>query len=304
MKFKDYYQVLGVDKNATPADIRKAYRKLAAQYHPDRNPGNSAAAEKFKEINEANEVLSDPDKRKKYDRFGQNWKHYQESASQPQGDINWSEIFGNRPSAGQQPFSDFDFNDIFANRDSNDFFEMLFGYPFGSAPRQRSSGRKGRDIASETKITLEEAYQGTTKLFRLNNQTLKVTIHPGIQDGQVLRFPGKGEAAGDFYLTVHIESHPRFKREGNDLFTEIPIDLYTAILGGQVEVNTFKGRVLLTVAPGTDSGTSLRLAGMGMPSFDSPNRLGDLYVNISIKLPKNLTNDEITLFKKLKELRS
>ena len=193
MQFKDYYQILGIDKNATAAEIRKAYRKLAAQYHPDRNPGNTASAEKFKEINEANEVLSDPEKRKKYDRFGQNWKHYQGSSQPPQGDFNWSDVFGGRQQTRDgQEFTDFDLNDLFAKRDSDDFFEMLFGYPFDSMPRQRSGGRKGRDIISETKISLEEAYNGTTKLFRLDKQTLKVTIHPGVKDGQVLRLSGKG----------------------------------------------------------------------------------------------------------------
>jgi curved DNA-binding protein len=304
MQFKDYYQILGVNKNATPIEIRKAYRKLAAQYHPDRNPGNAAAVEKFKEINEANEVLSDPEKRKKYDRFGQNWKHYQESTPPPQGDFNWSEAFSRQGSDGQ-PFTDFDLNDLFARRDSDDFFEMLFGYPFGNAPRQRSAGRKGRDINSETKISLEEAYNGTTKLFRLNDQTLKVVIHPGIKDGQVLRLSGKGAAAaGDLYITIHIEMHPQFKREDRDLFTEISVDLYTAILGGQVDVNTFKGKVLLTIPPGTDNGTTLRLNGLGMPEYDQQDRRGDLYVKVSLTIPRNLSAEEIGLFKKLNALRS
>ncbi len=306
MKVKDYYQILGINKTATPAEIRKAYRKLAAQYHPDRNPGNPAADEKFKEINEANEVLSDPEKRKKYDRFGQNWKQYQESSSSPQGDFNWQDF--SRQTSGKQPFTDYDFSDIFANRDSNDFFEMLFGYPFGSQTSRRSAGRKGRDITSETKISLEEAYHGTTRLFRLNNQTLKVTIHPGIKDEQVLRMTGKGAAgrggvAGDLYFTIHIETHPQFRREDNDLFCGISIDLYTAILGGQVEVNTLKGKVLLNIAPGTDNGTTLRLTGMGMPDYEHPNRYGDLYVKVSVSIPQKLSAEEINLFKKLSALR-
>ena len=309
MQFKDYYQILGIDKSATPIEIRKAYRKLAAQYHPDRNPGNTASAEKFKEINEANEVLSDPEKRKKYDRFGQDWKHYQESTPPPQGDFNWSEAFGRQQGSDGQPFADFDINDLFARRDSNDFFEMLFGYPSGSTPRPRSSGRKGRDITAETKITLEEAYHGTTKLFRLNDQTLKVAIHPGIKDGQVLRLSGKGAAgrtgtAGDLYITVNIETHPRFRREGHDLFTEISVDLYAAILGGQVDVDTFKGKVLLTIPPGTDNGTTLRLSGMGMPWYEQQDHYGDLYVKVSLAIPRNLSAEEIDLFKKLNALRS
>jgi curved DNA-binding protein len=307
MQFKDYYQILGVSKNATPAEIRKAYRKLAAQYHPDRNPGNTTAAEKFKQINEANAVLSDPEKRNKYDRFGQNWKHYQDSSSKPPGDFDWSEVFGSQ-SAGRQPFSDSDFGDLFASRESGDFFEMLFGYPFGREPRQRSAGRKGRDLASETKISLEEAYHGTTRLFHLNYQTLKVTIHPGINDKQVLRLAGKGIAGrgginGDFYLTVHVENHPRFRREGNDLYTEIPVDLYTAILGGQVEVTTFRDKVLLTIPPGTGSGTSLRLSAMGMPHYKRPGNYGDLFVKILPAIPQNLSAEEINLFKKLRNLQ-
>jgi curved DNA-binding protein len=303
MQFKDYYQILGINKNASAAEIRKAYRKLAAQYHPDRNPGNSASTEKFKEINEANEVLSDPEKRKKYDRFGQNWKHYQESTPPPQGDFNWSEAFGRQQTSDGQPFADFDLNDLFAKRDSDDFFEMLFGYPFGNAPRQRSTARKGRDINSETRISLEEAYHGTTKLFRLNNQTLKVAIHPGIKNGQVLRLSGKG-AAGDLYITINVEADPRFKREGLDLYTEITVDLYTAILGGQMQVDTLKGKVLLTIPPGTDNGTTLRLNGMGMPEYGRQDRYGDLYVKVSLTIPRNLSAEEINLFKKLSALRN
>jgi curved DNA-binding protein len=304
MQFKDYYHILGVNRNATADEIRKAYRKLAARYHPDRNPDNSAAAEKFKEINEANEVLSDPEKRKKYDRFGQNWKHYQQAGEQQTEDFNWQD-FARRGS--EQPFADFDLSELFAKRDSDDFFEMLFGYPFNARQHSGPAGRKGRDITSETKITLEEAYHGTTRLFRVNNQTLKVTIHPGIADQQALRLAGKGAVGrstpGDFYLTVHVSSHPDFRREGNDLYTNIPVDLYTAILGGQVEVRTFKGPIKINIPPGTDNDTSLRLAGMGMPHYGNPDRHGDLYVKVSLSVPKKLSREEINLFKKLKDLR-
>ncbi len=186
---------------------------------------------------------------------------------------------------------------------------MLFGYSFDNTTRPRPSGRKGRDITAETKISLEEAYHGTTKLFRLNDQTLKVAIHPGIKNGQVLRLSGKGAAgrtgtAGDLYITVNIETHPRFRREVHDLFTEISVDLYSAILGGQVDVDTFKGKVLLTIPPGTDNGTTLRLSGMGMPQYEQQDSYGDLYVKVWLAIPRNLSAEEIDLFKKLNALRS
>ncbi len=307
MIYKDYYKDLGVGKAATSAEIKKAYRALAQKYHPDKTKGDKAAEEKFKVINEANEVLSDPVKRKKYDQFGADWKHYEESGAQP-GGFDWSKYTGGQ---GGQTYrtTTHESDGMFTDEGVNDLFEMLFGQHAGARPGRRGAVIKGEDLETETTLSLEEAYHGTTRLIQLNRQTIKVTIKPGVADQQTLRIPGKGEGGlnggpnGDLYLTVRIAPHPEFQRMGNDLHRDLPVDLYTAVLGGKTQIKTLKGRVTVSIPKGTPSGKELRLRGLGMPVYGKKNEFGNMLVKVDILLPENLGEEEIDLFRKLAALR-
>lgn len=310
VEFKDYYKILGVDKNATTEEIKKAYRRLAARYHPDKNPGDPVAEEKFKEINEAREVLTDPEKRKKYDRFGENWKYYQQTG-QHAGGFDWSVFTDNGGGWRTYSSTSEDFGDLFGGHGFSDFFEMLFG---GGLGRRRQRGTRptarGQDISANTLITLEEAYHGTERLIELNGQKLKLKIQPGVRDGQVLKISGKGTPgqgggpAGDFLLTVRVAAHPRFTRKGDDLYCDLPVDLYTAVLGGKAEIKTFKGTVKIDIPEGSENGKVLRLKELGMPIFPGGKKgYGDLYAKLQVQLPTNLTEKERELFRKLQVLR-
>lgn len=308
MNFKDYYKVLGVPRTATPEEIRKAYRKLALKYHPDKTKGDKTAEEKFKDVNEANEVLSDPEKRKKYDQFGEDWKHYQESGGQP-GGFDWSKYAGGSGARGRQATRE-DFDAMFGEGGIGDLFEMLFGQRGGTRRTRRSTGIKGEDLNAETTISLEEAYGGSTRLIKLDGQTIRIAIKPGITDGQVLRIAGKGGAGygggagGDLYLTVRILPQPEFERKGNDLHIDIPVALYTAVLGGKTQVKTLKGTVKVDIPAGTPNGTVLRLRGLGMPVYGRKNEFGNLFVKVVIQIPEHLTAQETELFRKLAALRT
>lgn len=303
MEYRDYYKVLGVSKNATQDEIKKAYRKLAVKYHPDKNPDNKEAEKKFQEVNEANEVLSDPEKRKKYDALGENWKHYQESGGRP-GGFDWSQ-YAASPGGGGFSFEG-DASDFFGNEGFSDFFSNLFG---GGRTGKRSRGAfKGQDYQSEVDLTLEEAFQGTARIFDLRGHKIRIRIKPGIHDGQVLSIKGKGAPginggpAGDLYVTVHVLPHPAYTRQGDDLEQSITVNLYTAILGGTASVNTITGKVNFTIPPGTQQGKILRLKGKGMPVYGEPGKHGDLLVKITIAVPVNLSEEEKELFKKLKSI--
>jgi curved DNA-binding protein len=307
MIYKDYYKELGVGQRATPGEIKSAYRALAFKYHPDRTKGDKAAEEKFKAVNEANEVLSDPVKRGKYDRFGAEWKHYEESGAPP-GGFDWSKYtsgHGGQTRRTGATGRDATFTDV----DVDDLFEMLFGQRSG---RRRGRGRmaiKGEDLAAETTLSLEEAYHGTVRLIQLNGQTIKVTIKPGIADRHVLRIPGKGGGGsaggpnGDLYLTAAIAPHREYRRRENDLYRDLPVDLYTAVLGGSVRIGTFKGQTRVSIPKGTQNGTELRLRGLGMPVYGRKNEFGNLLVNVDIVVPEHLSEEETALFKKLAALR-
>ena len=305
MTYKDYYRVLGIDKTATSEEIKKAYRRLALKYHPDKNKGDKTAEEKFKDANEANEVLSDPEKRKKYDQFGQDWEHYQEAAKHGEK-FDWSK-YAQQPADGER-FETRDFSEIFGGGETGDFFEMLFGQRFG-ARRGRPVPQKGDDLESEMDLSLEDAYHGATRMLKLDGQTIRIKIDPGIRDGQVLRLPGKGDAGlnggtnGNLYLTARIREHPGIRREGNDLYCDLPVGLYAAVLGGKVEVRALKGKIKIDIAQGTPNGKELRLRGLGMPHYKEKNKCGDLYVKISVELPKSLSETELGLFRQLAELR-
>jgi curved DNA-binding protein len=311
MEFKDYYKILGVDKSASQDDIKKAYRKLAMKYHPDRNQGNKKAEEKFKQITEANEVLSDPEKRKKYDTLGSNWKQYQ---SQGQGFEDFYSHFGGagRGAGGTQYSYSGNLDDLFGNISGfSDFFESFFGRS-GSAGRQHSRrSRKGQDFEATLYIPLVEAYNGSTKEILIGGKRVRIRIAPGTKDGKKLRLKGLGNEGmnggekGDLYLTLKIEKDPYFELDGNNLYYDLYVDLYTAILGGKTQVVTLGGKTVnITIPEGTDSGKILRLKGLGFPISEHSKTNGDLLVRIKVELPKNLTKEEKELFRKLASLRS
>ena len=309
MEFRDYYEILDVDKNATQDDIKKSYRKLAMKYHPDRNQGNKEAEEKFKEITEANEVLSDQDKRKRYDTLGSNWKQYQTGG---QGFDNFYSNFGGTRGSRQQNFTG-DIGDLFGNVSGfSDFFESYFGrsaaQPGGSP---KSHNRKGDNYEATLYIPLVEAYNGTAKEVSISGKKVRINIDAGTRDGKKLRLKelgGEGLNAGrrgDLYLTIKIEKDPYFELDDNNLFYDLYLDLYTAVLGGKKIVRTLNGKTInVSIPGGTESGKILRLKGLGYPSAEKKNSYGDLLVRIKIELPTNLSSEEKQLFNKLASLRS
>ncbi|MEJ8802294.1 J domain-containing protein [Pontibacter sp. H249] len=303
MEYKDYYKILGVDKTASQADIKKAYRALAKKYHPDKNKDDKAAENKFKDVSEAYEVLGDKDKRTQYDQLGANWRQFQQ---------------GGGPRGGQYQqhgggFSQQDIHDMFGGGGRggfSDFFEQFFGGGggFGQATSGRGRANKGQDYQAEMEITLEEAYTGTSRLISTDTQQLRITTKPGVADGQTLRIKGKGATAagggenGDLYIKVLVKPHPKFERKGDDLYTDLNLDIYTAILGGETQVNTMSGKLKLKIPEGTQNGKTLRLRGKGMPHYGKPDHYGDLYVKISVMLPAKLSTEERGLMEKLRDL--
>jgi curved DNA-binding protein len=309
MEYKDYYQVLGVDKKASQDDIKKAFRKLAVKYHPDKNPGNKEAENSFKLVNEANEVLSDPEKRKKYDALGENWNK-QYADGQPGGNP-----FSGGGGQGAYHFEG-DLNDFFGNHgnDSNgsgfsDFFEAFFSNrKQGKGKGGRSSAQfRGQDYETEMNITLREAYEGTSRLIQLENEKLRITTKPGAYDGQVLKVKGKGgkgSAAahhGDLYVRIRVNNDPLFQRRGDDLYKRESIDLYTAVLGGDSVIETLSGKIKIKILPGTQNSKQVRIKGKGMPVYGTSN-FGDLYIVLDIKIPEQLNNEQKELFEKLKSI--
>jgi len=303
MDFKDYYKILGVDKNSSADEIKKAYRKLALKYHPDKNENNKTAEEKFKEINEANEVLSDPEKKKKYDELGANWNQYSQQGNRDDS-FDWSKWTSQRQGRSNAYSGESDFGD---QGEFSNFFESIFGSGFG---RRGNAKTKGQDYQAEIEVSLEDAYSGTARRIEVNGKTLQMKFKPGIKNGQVLRIKEKGGPGmngglhGDIYLTLIIPPHPHFERRGDDLYCETPVDLYTAILGGKQLIATLKGGMRIDIPAYTENDKSLRLKGLGMPKFGKPNEYGDLYAKVNIVLPKNLTEKEISLFKELSKLRN
>jgi len=314
MDYKDYYKILGVSKKASQDEIKKAYRKLAVKYHPDKNQNDKKAEERFKEISEAYEVLKDPEKRKRYDELGANWKHYQHQGA---GGFNGGP-FGGR--GGTRVEFEGDLGDMFGGGGFSDFFNSFFGgFAGGGAGHSQFRGgggspfggayaAKGQDLQAEMSISLEEAYEGVTKILNVNGNQLRLKIKPGIRDGQTLRLkgkggPGPGGAAGDLYLKVNIHKHTSFERKGDDLYVDLPVDLYTAVLGGKANVQTLKGAVNVNIAKGTENGKTLRLKGLGMPKYENNKVSGNLYAKVNVRIPKNLSEEEIKLFKQLQQIR-
>lgn len=316
MEYKDYYQTLGVSKSANQDDIKKAYRKLAREYHPDVNPDDPNAEEKFKDINEAYQVLSDDEKRQKYDRFGSQWKQYQQRGGRAE-DFDWSQwaAQGQPGGTSYRTVSQEELEQMFGGGFGgfSDFFETLFGGMGGFRSTRRSANRpspqdyrSGRDLEHPIEISLEEAFNGTTRLLTFEDgHRIEATIPPGVKSGSKIRLSGQGaggpRGSGDLYLKVSVRSHGDYQRKGDDLYREQPVDLFTAILGGEVPVHTIDKAVKLTVPPGSDSGKTFRLKGLGMPKLGSTKQRGDLYVTLQIQVPKNLTEDQEKKFKALQK---
>lgn len=310
MEYKDYYKILGVDKTASQQEIKKAYRRLARQYHPDVNPGDKSAEARFKEINEAYEVLSDPEKRKKYDELGASWQQWQRMGGDPRG-FDWSQWFaGGQAGGGPRVHVEYgDLGDLFGGGFS-EFFRTIFGDMGGAEYVRQARSRRGNDVEYPVEITLEEAYTGTTRILQLDNRRLEVKIPAGVDTGSRVRIAGEGAPGigggqkGDLYLKISVLPHKIFERKGDDLYCEVPIDLYTAVLGGEVAVPTLKGQVMLKIPPETQGGKRFRLKGLGMPNLKNPSVKGDLYAEAKIVLPRGLSKQEKELFAQLASLRS
>jgi curved DNA-binding protein len=293
MDFIDYYKILELHKTASEADIKSAYRKLARKYHPDVNPNNKEAEKKFKEINEANEVLSDPEKRKKYDAYGKDWKHADafEEAKRQQGQ--------SQRASGQRYTGEF-------GSDFSDFFESMFG---GQASRGKTKFR-GQDLNADLELTLNDVYKAHQQTLNVNGKNIRLSFPAGIENGQTIKVSGHGAPgvnggpAGDLYITFLIKNTAGFKRNGSDLHTTVVVDLYTALLGGDLLVDTFDGKVKLKVAPETQSGTLVKLKGKGFPVYKKENHFGDLYITYRVKMPTNLSEKEKELLQELKKIRS
>ncbi len=309
MAFIDYYKVLGVERNASQDDIKKAYRKMARKYHPDLNKDDPNAKDKFQEINEANEVLSDPEKRKKYDEYGEHWKHADEFKAEREAYQRAQEKGGQ--SAYWYSVNGDDFMGGFGRGNASgfsDFFEQLFGHGASGSRSRRTYNmmESGEDIEAQMNLSLREAAVTHKQTFSVNGENLRITIPAGIADGQMIKLKGHGEKGsngapdGDLYITFKIAPDPEFKREGDDLFTDVDIDLYTAVLGGTVNVKTIDGMVKLKVNPGTQNDTKVRLRGKGFPVYKKEGTFGDLIVTYHVNIPTSLSEKQKELFTQLK----
>ncbi|HEU5051637.1 MAG TPA: J domain-containing protein [Hanamia sp.] len=309
MDFVDYYKTLGVSKNASAEDIKKAYRKLARKFHPDVNPNDKEAHKKFQQINEANEVLSDPEKRKKYDQYGENWKHAEqyEKARQQQGQQAGGGFgsfggFGGGFGGGQEyTYSSGDEGSF------SDFFESLFG---GARGRRSQAKFRGQDYNAELHLSLSDAYHTHKQTLTVNGKNVRITIPAGVENGQQIKLKGYGSPGanggpnGDLFITFVIPNEIDLKREGNNLYKTEDLDLYTALLGGEKTIDTLAGKIKLKVAPETQNGATVRLKGKGFPVYKKEGQFGDLYITWNIKLPTNLTAKQKELFTELSKLSS
>lgn len=294
MAFIDYYKVLGIDKKAGDGDIKKAYRKLARKLHPDLNPNDKEANKKFQQINEANEVLSDPEKRKKYDLYGENWEHGEEYEKARKAQQGRSAGTGERNYSGG-----------FGEDDFSDFFGSMFG---GSSGKSNQSKFRGQDYNSELQLTLKDAYTTHPQTFTVNGKSVRITIPAGIENGQTIKLKGYGGKGvnggpdGDLLITFLIANDPKFKRAGNDLYVTVELDLFTAVLGGEMTVDTMGGKIKMKVQPETQNGTITRVKGKGFPVYKNEGQFGDLYVTYHVKIPKYLTEKQKELFAELAKL--
>lgn len=295
MAFIDYYKILGIEKKSTQSDIKKAYRKLARKYHPDLNPNDKEAEKKFQEINEANEVLSDTENRKKYDKYGKDWKHADEFDKAQQQRQQSRKGYQGQSSSN------------FSESEYSDFFESMFG---GRGNRGGNVQFKGQDFHAELHLDLKDVYETHKRTLTVNGKNIRLTIPSGVINGQIIRIKGHGGEGlnggpkGDLILKFSIANHTDFKRDKDNLYATADIDLFTALLGGEITINTFKGKVKLKVKPETQSGTKVKLKGKGFPVYKKEGKFGDLYITYNVKLPTKLSEKEKELFNELAKLRS
>ncbi len=309
MAYTDYYKILGIPKTASEEDVKKAYRKLARKLHPDLNPNDKEANKKFQQINEANEVLSDPEKRKKYDQYGEQYGENWENAEQFEK-ARQSGAYGGQRKSGQSanPFSDFGGGDDFGEGQYSDFFEQMFGSG-ARGSGSRNTKFRGQDYQAELHLSLHDATKTHSQTLTVNEKNIRITIPAGVEDGQVIRLknhgaPGvNGGPNGDLYITFRIAADPVFKRVGNDLYITLIVDLYTAVLGGEVMVDTMDGKIKLKVKPGTQNGTKSRLKGKGFPVYKKEGSFGDLFVTYNVLIPTNLTEKQNELFTELSKMK-
>lgn len=307
MEYRDYYKILGVDRKASPDEIKKSFRKLAMKYHPDRNKNDKAAEEKFKEINEAYEVLSDPQKRERYDQLGSSYNDWQSRGGNP-GNFNWEQWYNRGGAGGQQGqyTGTGDFGDIFGG--FSDFFSAIFGgMPVTSARTQPRQQARPMVYEQKVQITLDEAYRGTQRIYQVDNRKIEVKIPAGAKTGTKVRVSGGGPAQpgasrSDLFLVIEVLPDARFSVTGADLTTEVKVDLLTAVLGGSVKVSTLSGDVSLTIPPGTQPGQKIRLAGRGMPNLKSPQTFGDLFAQVKVEIPRHLTDKQKQMFEEMRRL--
>ncbi len=309
MNVKDYYKILGIDKTATAAEIKKAYRKLAVRYHPDKNQGNKEAEEKFKEISEAYEVLQDPEKRKKYDQFGENWKQYEQHGGKAEN-FDWShwQNAGNR-----QHYTNM--NDFFGSEEGehhfSSFFETLFGKSAGRRGQSSTQVLKGRDVHATMQVSLRDAYTGGSHQVEVNGSKLNLKLKPGLYAGQIIRLKEKGAPGrnggpnGDLLISIELTPTEGFELKGKDIYAEVSLDLYTAVLGGKTNIRLLSGAVIsINISAGTDSGKVFRIKGKGMPEYNKPEVAGDLYVKMVVHIPTHLTPQEKELFMQLAQIKT
>ena len=303
MAFIDYYKILEVDKKATEVEIKKAYRKMARKHHPDLNPNDKEAERKFKEINEANEVLSHAENRKKYDEYGENWQHAEQYEKAKQQ--------GQYSGGGQQSgFGGFEGEGFGGAGDYSDFFESMFGGRTSGRQRGHSAQFKGQDFTTELNLDLKEVYTTHKRTLNINGKNIRITIPAGVENGQQIKISGLGGEAsgggpkGDLYITFTVENHTNFKLDKHNLYSTVDLDLYNALLGGDITADTFDGKVKLTVKSGTQNGTKVKLKGKGFPIYKKEGEFGDLYITYQVKIPTDLSEKEKELFAELAKLRT
>jgi len=304
MDYKDYYQILGVERSASADDIRKAYRKLAMQHHPDRNPGNKQAEEKFKEINEAYQVLSDKGKRARYDQLGSAYSNWQQRGGTP-SDFDWSQWFSGQPGGGNVHVEYGDLNDLFGGGGFSDFFQSIFGGLSGMGGMGTSTRTRAMPgYQQEVEISLQEAYSGARRSLQGSGRRVEVRIPAGVTTGSKVRVAGAAPDGRDLYLIVEVADDPRFERDGYDLRTSAQIDVFTALLGGEAEVETLEGKVKLKIPAGTQPEQVFRLAERGMPHLKSSQGKGDLFVRVKVRIPKQLSSKQKSLLEEASRHKS